>query len=147
MEPVAPKPIWAMALLGLSPFPVAASIYAYGPASQAAHSLGVLLTWSGVVMGFLGGIRWGVETGTSHPRWNRLAASTVSPLAGWGLMTARPYIGDPWVITGFLVAFILQWLFDQSGPEAPARYPRMMTILTLGACVSLALALQTALRM
>ncbi len=146
MEETAPKPIWVVALIGLLGFPIPALVYAYGSHDIATLGLNVLITWSAVIMGFLGGIRWGLESARPDPRWARLAASTVSPFAGFLLFAARHYIHADWVISGFLVAFMVQWLFDHATPESPVRYPRLTTILTLVACVSLAVALEKALR-
>lgn len=146
MEEAAPKPIWVVALIGLLGFPAPALLYAYGGAHWSTAGLNILVTWSAVVMGFLGGIRWGLESARPDPRWRNLAASTVSPFAGFVLFAARHYIDADWVISGFLVAFMVQWLFDHATPESPVRYPRLTTILTLVACVSLALALEKALR-
>lgn len=147
MEEAAPKPIWAVSLLGLLGFPVPAMIYAYGPDRMGALALTGLITWSAVVLAFLGGVRWGLESSRPIVRWPRLLASTISPIAGWLLFAARHYIDVSWVVCGFLVAFMLQWLFDQATPDVESRYPRLTTILTLVACVSLAMALEKALRM
>ena len=146
-ETSAPAPLWVIALLCLMPFPASAVAYVYGPADLTGPALTVLLTWSAVVLGFLGGIRWGLESARAAPRWPRLAISLISPTAAWALVFARGSIDTPWLLCGFMAAFILQWLFDHAAPDVPARYPRLMTILTLGACISLALALEQALRM
>lgn len=143
----APLPLWIIALAALSPFPVAAGIYAFGPAGQASMALAVILTWSAVVLAFLGGVRWGLETGRPSPRWPRLLASVISPVIAWILFLGRDAIADHWELTGFLAAFLLQWLFDHSAPDTPARWPILMTTLTLGACVSLAVVLEKALQM
>lgn len=147
-ETGAPRSIWAIALFGLSGFGVSAVAYAYGPPWASSHGLNVLITWSAVMLGFLGGIRWGLESGRkAPPRWTRLVVSTLFPIGGWTLLAARGDIPVEWILTGFIAAYILQWLFDHSAPDTPARYPRLMTVLTLGACVSLAMALEKALRM
>ena len=143
----APKRLWAMALFGLAPFPVSDVIYAYGPSSYSIHGLNVLLTWSAVTMGFLGGVRWGVESVREEPNLARLAGSTISPFAGWGLLALRRYVDIDWIVGGFLAAFIIQWMFDQAAPGVPNKYPRMVTALTLGAGISLAMALEKAMRM
>lgn len=143
----APRPLWVVAMLGLLPFPLSAALYVWGPSDVAGPALTVTLTWSAVVLAFLGGIRWGLETARVEPRWQRLALSVVSPLAAWTLVFSRGVIEVPWLLCGFMAAFILQWLYDHTAPDVPARYPRLMTTLTLGACVSLALALEQALRM
>ncbi|OYU68932.1 MAG: DUF3429 domain-containing protein [Alphaproteobacteria bacterium PA2] len=143
----APKGLWAMALLGLAPFPLSAIIYAYGPSGMAIHGLNVLLTWSAVTMGFVGGVRWGVESSRLHPEAIRLVGSTISPFIGWGLLALRRYVEVDWIVGGFLAAFIVQWMFDQAAPGVPNKYPRMVTFLTLGAGVSLAMALEKSMRM
>lgn len=146
-EPSAPKPLWAIALLALAPFPVSAVLYAYGPKDMAGPGLTVILTWSAVVLAFLGGVRWGLETARPMPRWQRLMASTISPVAAWIMLLARGEFALYWVIVGFMAAFILQWLFDHTAPDVPARYPRLSTVMTLGACISLAITLEQALRL
>ena len=143
----APPAIWSIALLALAPFLLSALVIAYGEHRYAPAALTVLLTWSAVVLGFLGGIRWGLESARAVPRWTRLAMSIVSPTAAWALVFARGSVDTPWLLCGFMAAFILQWLFDHAAPDVPSRYPRLMTTLTLGACISLALALEQALRM
>lgn len=146
-EAAAPRPLWAIALLGLVPFPASALTYLYGPADLSGPALTMLLTWSAIVLGFLGGIRWGLESGRAAPRWARLAVSVISPLAAWALIFGRGRIETAWLLSGFLAAFILQWLYDHAAHDVPVRYPRLMTTLTLGACLSLALALEQAMRM
>lgn len=146
-EEAAPWPLWVIALLGMAPFPASAIAYVYGPSDIAGPALTLMLTWSAVTMGFLGGIRWGLESGRAQPRWGRLALSVLSPVAGWLLFYGRGTIDTPWLLCGFLAAFILQWLYDHAAPDVPARYPRLMTVLTLGAALSLALALEQALTM
>ncbi len=143
----APPALWVIALLCLAPFPLSALAYVFGPSDVTGPALTVLLTWSAVVLGFLGGIRWGLESARATPRWTRLAMSIVSPAAAWALVFARGALDAAWLLCGFMAAFILQWLFDHAAPDVPARYPRLMTTLTLGACISLALALEQALRM
>jgi hypothetical protein len=143
----APRQLWIIALLGVAPFPASAITYLYGPADLSGPALTLLLTWSAIVLGFLGGIRWGLETARAAPRWTRLATSVISPMAAWALIFGRGSIDAPWLLCGFLAAFILQWLYDHAAPDVPARYPRLMTTLTLGACLSLALALEQAMRL
>lgn len=143
----APAPLWTIALLALAPFPISAALYAYGPDTIAHGSLTALLSWSALVLSFLGGVRWGLESARDAPRWTRLWASVVSSVAAWGLLLTRSSLGAAWILGGFMGAFILQWLFDHTAPDVPARYPRLSTVLTAGACVSLAVALEQTLRM
>ncbi|MDP3660450.1 DUF3429 domain-containing protein [Phenylobacterium sp.] len=143
----APAPLWIIAVLALLPFPASALIYAFAPNDLGPGALTTILTWSAVVLSFLGGVRWGLESGREDPRAGRLAASVISPIAAWLLVMGRAEMGAALVICGFMAAFMLQWLFDHAAPDVPARYPRLSTTLTAGACISLAMALEKALRL
>lgn len=142
----APPQLWVIAALALLPFPAAAVAYGYGPPEVASPALTVILTWSAVVLAFLGGVRWGLESARTEPRAGRLIASVISPVAAWGIFLARGRLEVSWMLAGFILAFLLQWLFDHSAPDVPARYPRLSTVLTAGACISLAVALDQALK-
>jgi hypothetical protein len=140
-----PAALWVIALLALAPFPAAALVYCYGPAKFAAASLGVLLTWSAVVLSFLGGVRWGLETREPEPRWQRQGFSALCAAAALVVLLARGRAPDTWILGGFIVAFLIQWLFDHQTPDTPSRYPMLSTALTAGACISLSLALESAM--
>jgi hypothetical protein len=141
-----PAALWVIALLALAPFPVSAAAYGYGSHGIARPALGILLTWSAVVLSFLGGVRWGMETGIARPRWWRQTISVLSGVAAWGLLIARHRLPDAWILAGGIVAFLVQWLFDHQGPNVPARYPKLSTAVTAAACISLALCLDRAIR-
>jgi Protein of unknown function (DUF3429) len=138
----APVGLWAIALLALTPFLVAAYLYAYGPSDLARPGLTVLLNWSGVVLAFLGGVRWGLESAEPTPRAHRLFLAALSPAAAWTVFMARGIIPDYWILTAFLIAFLLNWMFDHRAPDIPTRYPRLSTLLTVGACTCLGIALE-----
>ena len=140
-----PVALWIIAVLALSPFPIAALAYGYGPTDVARPALTIILTWSAVVMSFLGGVRWGMETGRTPPRWERQLISVTSAVAAWMLLLARHRFPDTWILAGAIAAFLLQWLFDHQAPDVPARYPALSTALTSAACVSLAVCLDQAL--
>lgn len=141
-----PVALWAIALLALAPFPASAIAYGYGPPDVARPALTVIMTWSAVVLSFLGGVRWGMETLLSEPRWYRQVISVTSAVAAWLLLLARHRYPDSWILAGAIGAFLLQWLFDHQGPDVPARYPKLSTAITAAACVSLAVCLDQAMR-
>jgi len=141
----APASLWGMALLTLAPFPIAAGVYGYGPPAASREAATVLLTWSAAVLCFLGGVRWGLETGRPRPRRARLAGALVFGLLGWVLLLARWRLEAAWTFGAFLAAFMLQWLTDHA-PGSVARFPKLSTAVTAAACVSLAVALDQALR-
>jgi len=141
-----PAALWVIVVLALAPFPIAAAAYGYGSANVARPALTVILTWSAVVMSFLGGVRWGMETLLPQPRWTRQVISTASAVVAWLLLLARHRVPDSWILAAAIGAFLVQWLFDHQGPDVPARYPKLSTTITAAACVSLALCLDQALR-
>jgi hypothetical protein len=139
-----PLALWIIALTALAPFPIAAGFYGWADENVARPALTVILTWSAVVLSFLGGVRWGLETALKSPRAHRMIISVGSPIGAWLLLLARGRVDDAWVVGGYIAAFLLQWLFDHQ-PNAPARYPRLSTSVTAAACVSLAVCLERAL--
>ena len=140
-----PLALWVIALACLSPFPITALIYSYGPAGRMEPALSALLQWSAVVLSFLGGVRWGLETREASPRPMRQVFSAMCAVAGWVILMSRGRAPDTWVIGGFIAAFLIQWLFDHQTPDTPSRYPILSTAVTTGACVSLALCLEKAM--
>jgi hypothetical protein len=142
----APLALWLIAVVTIAPFPIAAVAYGWGAADVARPALTVILTWTAVVLAFLGGVRWGLESGLPMPRLYRLLISISSPVVAWGLLLSRQKIADSWVIGGCIAAFLIQWLFDHQAPDVPARYPRLSTAMTAAACISLAICLDQAIR-
>lgn len=141
-----PPALWAIAICALAPFPIAAIAYGWGKPDLAAPALSIILTWSGCVLAFLGGVRWGLESGRPAPRAQRLLISVLSPVVAWTLLLSRHRFPDSWVVAGCIGAFLVQWLFDHQAPDVPARYPRLSTALTAGACISLAVCLDQAMK-
>jgi uncharacterized protein DUF3429 len=140
-----PAALWTIALVALSPFPLLALTYCYGPGKWADMTLTTLLAWSAVTLAFLGGVRWGLETREPSPRIMRQAFSFLCAVAAVVILLARDRAPDTWVLGGFVVAFLIQWLFDHQTPDTPSRYPILSTAVTGAACVSLGLALEKAM--
>ena len=141
-----PTALWAIALLALAPFLISAAAYGYGSQALAGPALTVIVTWSAIVLSFLGGVRWGMESLLTRPRWPRQIISVSAAIVAWLLLLARHRITDSWIIGAAIVAFLVQWLFDHQAPDVPARYPKLSTTITAAACVSLAVCLDKALR-
>ena len=138
--------LWCIAATALAPFPLAAIAYGWGPPDVARPGLTVIITWSAVILAFLGGARWGLESGLAKPRPQRLLISVLSPVIAWSMLLSRGRIDNVWIIGGCIAAFLIQWLFDHHGPDVPARYPRLSTTLTAAACISLAVCLDQAMK-
>ncbi|PTT74532.1 DUF3429 domain-containing protein, partial [Pseudomonas sp. HMWF010] len=71
----------------------------------------------------------------------------VFPLAGFGLLLGELHFEPAWQLSGFLLLFLLQWVWDVTDHDGPAWRPRMRTLLTSGAAISLAFSLEQALNM
>ena len=141
-----PLSLWLMAVLALSPFPVSAAVVVYGPRATSREALSVLLTWSAVVLAFLAGVRWGLESGRRTPRLSRLGGAVAFAIAAWGLLLARWRVETAWTLGAYLAAFMLQWTLDHATPNTQARFPRLSTAITAAACISLALVLDYVMR-
>jgi len=140
-----PVALWGIALIALAPFPAAAVAFCYGPTAWVAPALTLLLAWSAVTLAFLGGVRWGLETREPSPRPMRQAFSFLCAVAAVVILMARGRAPDTWILGGFTIAFLIQWLFDHQTPDTPSRYPMLSTAVTGAACVSLAMTLEKAM--
>lgn len=140
-----PPGLWAISLVALAPFPLSALAYCYGPTAWAAPSMTTLLAWSAVTLAFLGGVRWGLETREPRPRVLRQGFSFLCAVAAVVILLSHGRAPDTWILGGFLVAFLIQWLFDHQTSDTPSRYPVLSTAVTGAAGVSLALALEKAM--
>ena len=81
------------------------------------------------------------------PRWSVLGISLLFPLAGFGLLLGQLKFGPAWQLSGFLLVLLLQWVWDVTDHEGPSWRPRMRTLMTAGAAISLAFSLEQALQM
>lgn len=144
-----PRPVaaWTLGVLAIAPFPVLALIYRYWPQGHEVGMSRALMSYSAVVLSFLGGSRWGREiTGGPSPRWGVLIPAMGVMFIAWGLRVGDDYLPLTWQLGGYIVAFLAIWLWDAVSPDLPGWYPRLRTALTAGACISLAFALGKAWR-
>jgi hypothetical protein len=149
MHARAPVPlvVWVFGLFSIVPLFVASGVYCYGPQNLAGPGVLAMLIYSTGLLSFLGGIRCGLEFARRIQRWHVIGLSLVSPLVGFGLLMAPERFDAVWRISGFLFAFLLQWVWDVNDHEGPEWRPRLRTLLTAGAAIPLAFALEKALRM
>jgi hypothetical protein len=144
-EETPPVLLWVIAGVAVVPFPASALMYGYGPAEHMEGSLTMLLTWSAIILAFIGGVRWGLESREPRPRRYRLAFSALCGAAAWGVLLWRGRVPDAWLLGLFIAVFMIQWLFAHQTPEAPSRYPMLSHVMVGAACASLALALEKAI--
>ena len=130
-------------VLGLVPFFGAAALYVWGKPELAGPALLTLQVYSAVTLSFLGGLRAGHELAQPVPRVAVILMAYLPPVIGW-LLVAVPLEPAQWM-GGFIAAFVAQWLWDAGSADLPRWWSRLRTVLTLGAGLALALALETAL--
>jgi hypothetical protein len=145
-----PASAWTLGILSLAPFYITSAIYCYGPPRLNDVALLALGAWSTAILAYLGGIRAGLELASDHPpRWWSMSLSLLTPIAGFGLLygALSRRFDAVWEVSGFLLAFLLVWLWDVRDIEGPAWRPRYRTLITAGAAIALAFALEQALSM
>ena len=142
-----PPAVWVFGLSTLIPFFIASGLFCYGPDHVQKSSLLALLACSAAMVSYFGGVRTGLEIENPSPRWRILGVSLLFPLAAFGLLLGELKFEPAWQLSGFLLLFLLQWLWDVTNHEGPTWRPRMRTLMTAGAAISLAFSLEQALHM
>ena len=142
-----PPAVWVLGFVCVLPFVIASFIFCYGPPNLSHAALSVLFAYSTAMLGYMGGVRAGIEVERADPRLTHLAISVVAPMIGFGLLLAQGRIPADWRLGGFLFAIVFQWLWDVSHHDGPSWRPRLRTFLTAGAGVPLAFALEQALHL
>lgn len=142
-----PPAVWVFGLSTLIPFFIASMLFCYGPAPIQKSALLGLLAYSAAMVSYFCGVRSGLEIENVSPRWSVLGISLLFPLAGFGLLLGELKFEPAWQLSGFLLVFLLQWVWDVTDHDGPTWRPRMRTLLTAGAAISLAFSLEQALHM
>lgn len=142
-----PPAVWVFGLSTLIPFFIASGLFCYGPVPVQKPALISLLAYSAAMVSYFGGVRSGLEIENISPRWSVLGVSLLFPLAGFGLLLGELKFEPAWQLSGFLLVFLLQWVWDVTDHDGPTWRPRMRTLLTAGAAISLAFSLEQALHM
>lgn len=106
---------WFLAVAGALPFIAAtAALYVSSASSVRVPAIAALVTYSAVILSFLGGIEWGLairdETGTESTRVVALGLSVVSSLAAWAVLWMD---GPKWQVGSALAIFVAVWGADQ----------------------------------
>lgn len=100
-----------------------------------------LLTYGGIILSFLGGIRWGfaVKAERGYSAFFQFGMSVLPALLGWWAMFLPLPLGFGVLATGLAVWFVFERL--SPAPSAvPSWYVALRAVLTLGAASSLILA-------
>jgi hypothetical protein len=142
-----PPAVWVFGLSTLIPSFISSALFCYGPDPIQRPALVALLAYSAAMVSYFGGVRTGLEIENASPRWSVLGISLLFPLAAFGLLLGELKFEAAWQLSGFLLLFLLQWVWDVTDHDGPSWRPRMRTLLTAGAAVSLAFSLEQALHM
>lgn len=106
---------WFLALAGALPFVAAtAALFMSDAAQVRVPAIAALVTYSAVILSFLGGIEWGLAlgegSGNETTRVAALGLSAVPSLAGWAVL----WLPSPtWQVGTALGIFIAVWGADQ----------------------------------
>ncbi|MCI3134312.1 DUF3429 domain-containing protein [Phenylobacterium aquaticum] len=136
MPSPAPRIAWIYGLAGLIPFAAAAGVAALSRGMMADYALMTLLVYGALILSFLGGARWGMEVVRPQVRIAVISLSMAPTLAGFALLIA-PHADRGVQCALMAAAFVAQWVWDTRGFVHPAWYPRLRTVLTLGAVAAL----------
>lgn len=144
----APKPAMFLTLAGILPFLITALVVIVTPEGKLfnATAYNALLTYAAVILGFLGGTRWGVEM-VERPettRWAVLVLAIIPPLLAWAviLIGLQPRATMAIFIAGFLA--MLFWdLWSITRGTLPGWYASLRIIASSGAILSLLLVFWT----
>ncbi|MEQ7156021.1 DUF3429 domain-containing protein [Brevundimonas aurifodinae] len=127
---------WGLALAGLIPFGGCAAVVAAGGPNADAW-LSALIAYGAVILSFLGGTRWGAALSSGAPDPTTLILSNLPALAAWAALLPVD-LPHPVRLTLLAIGLSLMWLWDRRRP--PAWYPALRTTATVGAVLSLILA-------
>jgi hypothetical protein len=137
---------WFLTLAGAVPFVLATgALFASDASSVRVPAITALVTYSAVILSFLGGIEWGLairdDAGNEATRAIALGLSTVSSLAAWAVLWLP---SATWQIGSALGLFVAVWAADQwmaSRGLLPAWFVDLRTAISALVSAVLALAL------
>ena len=143
----APTAVSPFGVFSIVPLFIAAWVYCYGPLNLRGAGLLGLLGYATALLSFLGGVRCGLEFARRMPRWRIIGASLIAPFFAFFILlgAGSGRFDTVWQVSGLLLAFLLQWVWDVNDHDGPEWRPRLRTLLTAGAAIPLAFALEQAL--
>lgn len=122
-----PLPLLLLGLVGLAPF-IGCGLAALAPHAAGADPwLGALIGYGAVVLGFFGGVHWGLvlrEPAPAQPTV-RIGFAVVPAVLGWAALVAEAAVA-PWVALAILIfGYILAIAAEHRGSQLgllPGRY-------------------------
>ena len=136
---------WVLTFAGAVPFIAATASLFVDQSHVRVPGIAALVTYSAVILSFLGGIEWGLalrdEVGTETTRATALGLSAVPSLAAWGVL----WLPSPTSQVGTALAiFVVTWAADQwlcSRGLLPSWFVDLRTAITALVAVILGVAL------
>lgn len=129
-----PRLPWGLGLAGLIPFLALAGATWLAPLSGQLIAIPAFLTYSAVILSFLGGVQWGVamslESDDSGGFRARMALSMVPSLIAWPALLLHPVTGAWVLIAGFLLVRLHE-CGKASRELLPGWYQALRTLLTV----------------
>ncbi len=132
-----PRIVLWLGYAGLVPFVASALALWVAPVRLHGFVLYSLLTYSAVILSFMGAIHWGLamrDEDISSPL--QLGLSVVPPLVGWVALALSPMMSFVVLIIAFGVLYVADTLAARLG-LAPSWYPRLRLPLTIIVVLSL----------
>ncbi|PIP98299.1 MAG: DUF3429 domain-containing protein [Rhodobacterales bacterium CG18_big_fil_WC_8_21_14_2_50_71_9] len=141
LRTVPPAARW-LGLSGLIPFMALAALSLMAPGPWDAVARGALAFYGAVILSFMGGCRWGLAAAGmgEGPALRPLALSVAPSLWAWIALMAPAPVDLGMLALGLLALCAADVALTRAG-GAPAWWPALRWPLTLGASVSLALAM------
>jgi hypothetical protein len=119
-------------------------IYGFGPPRLAGPAMLTLLTSFGGGASFLGGARWAVEMALLRTALRVMGPARAVVPGGLGAAVGPGPRGRA-PVGRLYRRLLIQWAWDSRSTSPPAWYPRLRTLLTLGAVLCLSVALEATL--
>jgi hypothetical protein len=141
METTPPAALW-LGIAGALPFWLAAICFFTGLAMTEGQSLAVTLAYGGLMLAFLGGIRWGVALNAVNERQRarELIGGAVPVMMGLAAFFLAPPIGLSLIITALFIQALADVLSAERG-TLPGWFGRLRALLTVLAVIPVLLVL------
>jgi hypothetical protein len=120
---------------GVLPFIALALVPAFRDQGVEAQAVRGFLTYSAVILSFLGGVRWGVATRFERVQWGALIISVVPSLWAFAcLWWPNPIVAVWGLMLGFAAMGLADWLLPAPGSAAWMIVLRARLSLAVIAC-------------
>jgi hypothetical protein len=123
--------------LGLIPF-IAPSLFGWAIPAVSEIAASVLVAYGALILSFLGGARWGLAIAQMPPNASTISLAMLPSLVAL-ILVATPSLQGPLRLAGLASVLAVHWLWDIGSKDLPEWYPRLRTLLTLGAVAGLLL--------